>query len=284
MYERMASQYITQGGITTAVDGSMTVEAAIILPLFIFFFLNLVSCFQILKIHSDMEQALHQTGQELTVQAYAYREIDGAPEHQLKSVLQAGFTELYVKNEVIKYLGKEKIENSLIVKGISGLDFSRSQILINQDDLILIQVNYAVKPMIPMLGFGKICLSNRFYGKAWTGYSMNQMDLNIGGVPYVYITEYGKSYHTQRNCTHLTLSIEQITLEDLDMQKNSNGENYSCCEICGSVQISQTIFITEEGNRYHNNILCSGLKRSVYAIPLSEVENRQKCSRCGGEV
>ena len=53
--------------------GSMTVEASMALPLFIFFFVNIMTLFNILKVQVDIEAALHQTGSELTLRAFDIR-------------------------------------------------------------------------------------------------------------------------------------------------------------------------------------------------------------------
>ena len=43
------------------LSGSMTVEASLALPLFIFFFVNIMAMFNIVKVQSDLEAALHHT-------------------------------------------------------------------------------------------------------------------------------------------------------------------------------------------------------------------------------
>ena len=48
-----------------SLAASVTIEASLILPLFLFFFVNLLGVFDILKLQCDLEAALHQTGRQL---------------------------------------------------------------------------------------------------------------------------------------------------------------------------------------------------------------------------
>ena len=41
------------------------------------------------------------------------------------------------------------------------------------------------------------------------------------------------------------------------------------------------IYITSQGNRYHTQLNCSGLKRTIYTVPLSQTGGRGRCSKCG---
>ena len=58
------------------------------------------------------------------------------------------------------------------------------------------------------------------YMRAWTGYDVER---NAGGSEseeYVYITETGTVYHRERNCTHLTLSIELAGKDEVEQLRN----------------------------------------------------------------
>lgn len=46
------------------------------------------------------------------------------------------------------------------------------------------------------------------------------------------------------------------------------------------IKEKNTVFITDQGNRFHYDLNCGGIKRTIYMIRLSEVGNRKKCSRC----
>ena len=81
------------------------------------------------------------------------------------------------------------------------------------------------------------------------------------------------------------LSLKDFVLnvgkEELTALRNASGGRYSPCEKCGG-DGSGIVYITNEGDRYHNTIECSGLKRSVRCVPLSEAGGRAPCSRCAG--
>ena len=63
---------------------------------------------------------------------------------------------------------------------------------------------------------------------------------------------------------------------------NKYGEHYSACEICSRNQNpAGVVYVTEQGNRYHNLESCSGLKRSVRLVKASSVSEMGACSRCG---
>lgn len=110
--------------------------------------------------------------------------------------------------------------------------------------------------------------------RAWVGFTGLETDET-----YVYITPEGRVYHLYRDCTHLNLSIQSVSLAKALSSKNEYGEKYRKCELCGG-QTGALVYITSEGNCYHFRRSCSGLKRTVRQVPLSTVEGRSCCIRC----
>lgn len=94
----------------------------------------------------------------------------------------------------------------------------------------------------------------------------------------VYVTVNGEVYHIDPKCTHIHLSIHSVQNEELKELRNENGEKYHACEYCGGG--TGTVYITDSGNRYHHSLECSGLKRTVMQIPLTELGGLRPCSRC----
>lgn len=62
------------------------------------------------------------------------------------------------------------------------------------------------------------------------------------------------------------------------------GGIYHLCERCGWMPGNDgNCYVTDYGDRYHTSLSCSGLKRKVYTVPLSEVKGKGACSKCGGK-
>ena len=92
------------------------------------------------------------------------------------------------------------------------------------------------------------------------------------------MTESGRVYHEDPECSYLNPSIREVDEDAIGGLRNRSGEKYRPCESCGGG--SGTVYITDEGNRYHRSIDCSGLKRTVRLEELSSLAGMGCCSRC----
>ena len=110
--------------------------------------------------------------------------------------------------------------------------------------------------------------------RAWIGFTGLETEET-----YVYITPEGRVYHLFRECTHLTLSVQSVTYQKAVTSKNEYGENYRECKRCQE-PYGILVYITREGDCYHSERNCSGLKRTVRQIAISEVMGRSCCIRC----
>lgn len=246
--------------------GSITVETALVLPLFMFCLLNITALFEMLHIHSVLDCALNQVGKEISTHAY-FQEL-------YENTL---LTEVYVKERVIEIVGRDKIQDSLIIGGTNGITLWRTEVN-EQNDIIDMVMTYRVKPWFAFENVGEMVLLNRCFIKAYTGYERE--DLSVGEGKY-YIADTGEVYHLNRACTHLLLSISMIKKESLDSARNMYGGKYSPCEICfDEYSGNEQLYITDQGDRYHAYVSCPGLKRTIYVITASEIGNRPLCLRC----
>ena len=146
------------------------------------------------------------------------------------------------------------------------------------DNILIVDDQYYISPIIPF-GDISIPMQNFYFLRLWTGYDA-AYGKHMGG--YVYITKTGGVYHTYRDCTHLVLSISSVKKDELQKAHNDDGEGYTRCPMCmvGMQEGANTFYITRTGNKYHGDLNCTALKRTVICITMEEVQDRELCMRC----
>ena len=257
--------------LTSQIDAGMAVEAAVILPLMLHFLLNLSCAIELIRLHGNLQLALWDVGNRLAVYGYAMEDSDVA----------SLFSWFYIKDQMTDYAGKEYLDNSPLKSGRKGLDMWESEIFSSEDELDVI-VTYSVSPWSRLAGFSSFRMANRYYAHIWNGYGIpdnpeqSEQELDI-----VYVTENGQVYHEDRNCTHLRLSVREVSRLEAENSVNQWGKSYSPCEKCKPGSVSLILYITEEGDRYHADRDCSGLKRTVFSVTRDSVAGYRACSRCG---
>lgn len=143
---------------------------------------------------------------------------------------------------------------------------------------------YTYHPFGGLVPLRDVRMINYVKVHTWTGktYEKNVSDAENKTETMVYVTESGNVCHKDLGCSYLNLSINQIPGNRVAGLKNENGESYSACEICSRNQKpAGMVFVTGQGNRYHNLETCSGLKRNVRLIKESDAAGMGMCSRCG---
>lgn len=110
--------------------------------------------------------------------------------------------------------------------------------------------------------------------RAWVGFRGLEL-----AESYVYITPDGSVYHLFGDCTHLSLSVRQVSAAYAENAKNQYGQRYRSCSLCRPAAAGK-VYIAAEGECYHCERDCSGLKRTVKSVPLSEAGGRSCCQRC----
>lgn len=275
-YYKIRIQKRVSPSASQGVKASITVEAALVFPLFLMAVMNLLSVMDFLHVQSNLEGALHQTGKKLAI--YGYANGKAGLELEDYALSSVAFSYTYVKSAVEKQLQNADLESGVLVRGMDGIQYIHSQIM--KEDIIDLVALYKVNGMFSPSGMKGVPLFNRFYGHVWNGYDVERQGEREGEEIYVFITKTGSVYHRNRECTYLSPAIESVHYKDLDTIRNPSGEIYYSCELCADTPKS-VVYITKQGNRYHVSLNCSGLKRTVYTILLSEVGKRSPCSKCG---
>ncbi len=275
---------------------SVTVEASLAFPLFLFAVYLLWLFFSILVIHVHLQQAADQVAGHLAQQSY----LAAAWEHGTEDETDKGELEgmgegispgsilgdlawkTYAGNELKKKAGEDFLNHTYIVSGAGGVSVAKSSWDIYGD--LDLRVDYKVA-FPALLGFQwKIPLTQHSLHRSWTGCQSRASDGEAEeGDIMVYVTETGRVYHRDINCYHLNLKIREVSYHGVTYERNQSGAKYYPCERCAmAVDMGGRVFIAKEGNRYHTTRECSGLKRTVNAVPLASLGGMRACSNCGG--
>ena len=263
-----------------ALKASMAVEAAIAVPLFLFFFIIILFAFDALRLHGNLMAALHQTGNRMALYGYAYRQLSAGEEPLPGGLGSFMFSEGYARKEVIDYLGAEYLDHTCLAAGTGGLHFLRSSVM-QENEVIELVASYRVQPFITFFGFTDFPMENRYYGRAWTGYDVEGRNESGEEDVLVYVAENGTVYHISRGCTYLNPSIEAVAHAAVGSMRNENGEKYYSCDRCSTYAYQAVVYITRQGNRVHGSVDCSGLRRTVHAVRLSQIKGKGRCTKCG---
>ena len=260
-----------KGSVTVAKGkkASVTVAAALSLPLFIFALLCLVFLLEINAISVSLRAAAMNGAKNAAVQGAITSDVGGTAGGWLS--VQG------IQNEVVKLVGADRLDRSLVENGSAGISLLFST-YDGERDIFKVVLEYRLR--LPFPDFTNISVKRReeFIVKVWTGFAPSENQ--EGDEEIVYITATGTVFHRNFQCTHLQLSIEFIDRSSLAYRRNEGGGRFHPCERCVFGEAFGGVYITNHGNRYHNSLNCSGLKRTISAVPLGEVRGRGGCSRC----
>ncbi len=292
-----ASERPARASLPPSFCGSMTLEAAIAVPLFLFFVMNLLFVFEAVRLQSGLQAAVQQAGEQVCEAAYYTRfgasqgqsapDTSGSSEEPALNgeAVSLLLSETYVRNKVSTYLGDAFWRHSCVVGGRAGLSFLGSGIM-TEGDRVEIVVSCRVRPFIRILGFPDFPMQVRYCGHAWVGWEHGGGTVSGGGTgndDTVYVTKYGEVYHRDPGCIYLNPQIREIPASEVSKYRSGNGAMYYPCECCKPGK-NGTVYITKEGNRYHSDRNCSGIVRNTQTMDSTAATSHYRpCPKCGGQ-
>lgn len=99
----------------------------------------------------------------------------------------------------------------------------------------------------------------------------------------VYMTEYGTVYHESRACSYLNVVVRAVKADRVSEERNSYGQKYTLCERCDDCPLTDTVYVSKSGTKYHLSAACSALKRTVTEKERQEINGVPACHRCGNK-
>lgn len=249
-----------EGASVLSSKASVTVEASLVIPVFLFAVFSLIYLLEIQAIRTSIRQGMHFAAKKAAEEA----------------IFVPVVNVFKFKNNIIESAGAERIERSLISGGSSRISCFKTYISPLSEEIYIV-VDYEIRLPFPEFTNLRAKFSEEMKVKAWTGYLKGEgsRDNQI-----VYITDTALVYHEDYQCTYLQLSIRFVPYAELSGLRNEDGGKYYKCVKCVHGKAFAGVYITSSGGKYHNTLSCSGLKRTIHAVKKSEIGMRAGCSRC----
>lgn len=244
--------------------GSATVEASLVLPIFLMAMLFIFSVGKCICVKGTVYEAFQEAAQYMAETQYLC-DVTG-------KTAQTVTANLKIRDSV----DDKRLVEDFVSGGIKGLvldSFSYHA----EEQCIYMALSYGITINIPFFGTYELVQNEQIKQRAYVGKNSAQKQSEDR---YVYVTENPSVYHDTRDCYHIRLSVSEIQADHLKALYAS----LEPCEFCAvGKRYRGHIFITQTGNRYHFSLSCSGLKRTVYRKKLKDVGGLPPCSACGSK-
>ena len=137
-------------------EGSVTVEAALVVPIFFFAVLSLVYLLEIMNVQTVMRSALHCAAKEIAEEAY------------VNPLVIRGKLEKHI----VEHVGETWLDHSVISGGSDGIDCRKSMAW-GSTGIMDLSLIYKVEVPILMFRIPAIVQEESMRVKGWNGYAGN---------------------------------------------------------------------------------------------------------------
>jgi hypothetical protein len=266
-----------------SVSGSVTLEAALCLSIFIFASTCLLLPMKVMNTERQIQAAMEQAGEDLS--RYAYLK-DAAEQGKLfasagASDFAKGFCN-YLVEEMGEGYTEALVREHMKTNVVNGINMAESQIMADGEYIDLV-MDYEIRFPFPVLGLSSLERTARCRRRAWIGTEGKDYD-NDGDAaseedPLVYIGKNSTRYHRKRSCHYLSNDLTTVSRNAISAMRNRDGKKYRACAVCGK-QAGDTLYLMPSGESYHTDPDCRAIVAYVQTARLSEVEHLGPCSYC----
>ena len=279
----------------TSKRGSITVEAAIIMPLFMFALTTIIQIMSVMNVQLSVQHSLYE--QSLKIAGYTYftdtltdkltKWLNVSDYKRAVSIVENGVTEGIVKSMVIDDLGEDFFEKEWIAGGKSGITVIVSPYI--ESGEIDIIFHYKINLKYNFFGIKEIPIVARARLRKWIGTSRvkavkespDENNTEETDKEYVYITSSGACYHLYKDCSYISVALTGVSYKAVGEKRNASMDNYTKCSYCcGQLNEKTIVYITRYGERFHQSKKCSKIYHEVKKVSRAEAGSRRLCSKC----
>ena len=263
---------------TSALPASMTVEAALVLPLTLFFFLALLQPVTWLDRQRKVHTAVERIGEEVS-QYGILAESKETGDSELPAFCTDAAAALWIRGRVGQYADHVAVKKADVYGENGEIEFvvEYQEKIPFFEAVLRKQTEIAAVKRRSWIGIpGKLKGDGSYRNGAGDG----QTEM-------VYVGAGMGRYHLFRDCHYISNEYLTVTKSEAESDRIP-GEKRTPCAICGKKgDGSETVYITASGEHYHYDKNCRSMMSYVREIPKAEAEHLGLCSYCArkkGEI
>lgn len=254
---------------------SITVETALIFPLFISILLFLITPLQIMDTNRRVQYVSEVVARDAAQYAYTL-----SYKHNIRSEDKDLITN-FASTAAISELVKHRIRRLIKDEKIIGLDAYETEYMQDGENII-IRISYAYKMPFDLFGFYGLRQSLVSYRRAWIGSMENEDSLsNNDTEEFVFIGKNMGRYHLDRKCHYIFNDLKKVSFDDIKDIRSLSGKKYIACSRCGKDIKGGDVYILPNGRVYHKDKECSAIASYVKRVKRKDVEYLGACQYCG---
>lgn len=265
----------------------MTIEAALVFPLFLFAMVMLMTLFTVMDRQRQVQAVLETVCEDISRLAYADYEIKRGETKIQKpgEEFEQYFGQGGMGESLIRAYVELRLRSQLDMKTIRGLSLAGSNLL-EEGETVDLVAKYEIRLPFPVFRIRGVPTVSRSRRRAWIGKDggwLNDGELGEGDSDdeIVYVGKGSTRYHQNRGCHYLSNQLISVALSAIDTYRNESGGKYYACARCGK-DAKGTVYIMKSGSSYHSSASCSSIIAYVRAVKKSEVAHLGACSYCSG--
>lgn len=244
------------------LKASLTVEAALVLPLFLFVLLLLALPFRMMTAERQVQRAAEEVCAR-AAQVAALRD-----EASTQYTASLGEQALKAARETVRD------------PNVSGLSAEHSSFLADGETVSVV-LDYRYQIPIPLFRIPPLRRSCTATRRAWIGETDPENRLSeTAADELVFIGRHSTRYHKSAHCHYLSNELSALSVEAARNARNAGGGRYHACPVCARAVTAGTVYIMPSGSAYHRDPACRAIRAYVRAVHLSEVRSLGPCSYC----
>lgn len=293
---RFQSEVRRTAPATRRFNASLTVEAALVLPLFLFAMYLLILPLRMMDTAREMQQVCESVCQD-TVQALYLKSLTrkdsrgdnrvpemetdadtGKEKESRGSRINGALTGNAVGMAAAAMAGRQAGDGYVI-----HLRSLRSSVL-GDGETVRVTLDYDYRLPFSVFGLGSIRQSVTASRRAWTGRTEGGLTSSGSGGAQeevmVYVGKNSTRYHSSASCHYLSNDLTAVSYASLAGERNSGGKKYHPCSRCAKGVTGGTVYIMPSGTSFHTSESCSAIRSYARAVPKSEAVHLGPCSYC----